>query len=133
MERLTSICARLGFLGFATLLLLGGFSAAAFAQSATGTLTGTVTDPKGLAIDGASVVVKNTDTGIETPVTTNSSGIYYAPYLQPGNYEVTTSKDGFQSMVTKQVVVHVGEKLTIDAQLPLAGQQSTITVTSEAP
>ena len=133
MKHLTSICVRLGLTGLAILLLLGGFSAAAFAQSATGTIGGTVTDPKGLAVDGANVVVKNTDTGIETPQTTNGSGSYTAPFMQPGNYEVTVSKDGFQSVVTKQVVVHVGEKVTIDAQLPLAGQQSSITVTTEAP
>ena len=133
MKHLTSICVRLGLTGLAILLLLGGFSAAAFAQSATGTIAGTVTDPKGLAVDGANVVVKNIDTGIETPQTTNGSGIYNAPFLQPGNYEVTISKDGFQSVITKQVVVHVGEKATIDSQLALAGQQSSITVTTEAP
>jgi hypothetical protein len=133
MKNLTSICVRLGLTGLAILLLIGGISGAAFAQSATGTIAGTITDPKGLAVDGANVVIKNTDTSIETPLTTNGAGIYNAPYMQPGNYEVTASKDGFQSVITKQVVVHVGEKVTIDAQLPLAGQQSSITVTTEAP
>ena len=113
--------------------LLGAFSGVAFAQGGTGALTGTVTDPKDLPIEGVAVVVKNADTGIETPLTTNSSGIYVAPYLQPGNYEITATKSGFQSVVTKQAVIHVGEKLTIDVQLPLAGQQSSISVTTEAP
>src|SRR6266849_5860946 len=124
---------RCGFLILATALLLSRFSASALAQTSTGAITGTVTDPKGLVVDGASVVVKNTETGIETPLTTNSAGIYVAPYLQPGNYDVSTSKSGFQSVVNKNVIVHVGEKLTIDVQLPLQGQQTSIEVTTEAP
>jgi hypothetical protein len=64
------------------------------AQTATGAITGTVTDPNGLATADANVVVKNTDTGSETTYTSNSSGLYAAPYLQPGRYEVSLSKTG---------------------------------------
>ena len=124
---------RFGACCLAVFLILTAISVPAFSQSATGAITGTVTDQKGLAVEGANVVVKNMETGIETPLTTNSSGIYVAPYLQPGNYAVTTSKSGFQNVVTNQVVVHVGESVTINVQLPLAGQQTAITVTTEAP
>jgi hypothetical protein len=124
---------RLGAYCLAVFLLLTAISVPSFSQSATGAITGTVTDQKGLAVEGANVAVKNTETAIETPLTTNSSGIYVAPYLQPGNYAVTTSKSGFQNVVTNQVVVHVGESVTINVLLPLAGQQTAITVTTEAP
>ena len=102
-------------------------------KAAIGTITGTVTDPKGLPVPDVSVVVKNTDTGSETPSPTNANGHFFVPYLQPGNYEVTANKSGFETVDLKQVVLHVGDVLTLDMQLPLQGQQTNITVTTEAP
>jgi hypothetical protein len=103
------------------------------AQTATGSIRGTVSDPGGLAMPGASVVVHNSDTGAESTYPTNDDGLYAAPYLQSGNYEVTASKSGFQTVVSKGVVVHVGDTVTIDIQMPIAGGQTSITVTAEAP
>ena len=103
------------------------------AQTATGTITGTVTDPNGLAMTGVSVTVRNADTGTEAAYTTNEAGLYVAPYLQPGTYEVTATHGGFQSVVTKGVAVHVGDRVTVDVQMRLETQQSTVTVVGEAP
>ena len=103
------------------------------AQTATGTISGTVTDPKGLAMTGVSVTLLNVDTGSESIYSTNEAGLYAAPYLQPGNYELRAMATGFQSVVTKGVAVHVGDKLTVDIQMPLATQESTVTVTGEVP
>lgn len=106
---------------------------AAHAQTATGTITGTVTDPTGLAIPEASVVVRNTETNTESQYLTNNDGVYVAPYVQPGNYEVTTNKGGFQAVLHKNVIVHVGESLTINVSLPVRGETTSVTVTEEAP
>jgi hypothetical protein len=133
MKNQTSVFVRFGIASLAILLLLGGFSAVAFAQGGNGSISGTVTDPKGLAVADANVVVKNTGTGVATPLPTNSSGLYTAPYLQPGNYEISATKSGFETASQTMIVLHVGDKLTIDLQLPLQGQTSTITVTTEAP
>ena len=103
------------------------------AQTATGTITGTVTDPNGLATADASVAVKNTDTGTETTYTSNGAGLYAAPYLQPGHYEVSISKAGFTVVTFQNIVVHVGDTLTLDAKLPLESQQTSVTVTDEVP
>jgi hypothetical protein len=103
------------------------------AQTATGTITGTVTDPKGLAVADANVIVKNLDTDTESSFPTNAAGIYVAPYLKPGNYQVATSKSGFETVVHKNVAVHVGDRLAIDVQLPLQVQQVSVVVTEEAP
>jgi hypothetical protein len=103
------------------------------AQTATGTIVGTVTDPKGLPIVEVNVVVRNQDTETESIFPTNAAGIYVAPYLQPGNYQVTASKSGFETVVHKNMAVHVGDRLTIDIQLPLQTQQTSIIVTEEAP
>jgi Carboxypeptidase regulatory-like domain len=103
------------------------------AQTATGGITGIVTDPNGLATADAAVTVKNTDTGAETTYTSNGAGLYAAPYLQPGHYEVSVSKAGFTTVTFQNVVVHVGDTLTLDAKLPLQSQSTSITVTDETP
>ena len=103
------------------------------AQTATGSITGTVTDPSGLPIVDAGVVVRNTDTNTESHFVTNSDGVYVAPYLQPGAYEVTTNKEGFQTVLAKNVAVHVGESLTINLRLAIRTEATTVTVTEEAP
>ena len=105
----------------------------ASAQTATGTITGIVSDPAGLAIVDAKIVVRNTDTGSESPYATNTAGIYVAPYLQPGNYQITASKEGFTTVLEKNVAVHVGDRLTIDLQLPIQGGRTSVTVTEETP
>ncbi len=66
------------------------------AQTAgAGSITGTVTDPQKSALPGASVTVTNTDNGIDHEFTTNSAGIYVAPFLQPGHYKVSATSAGF--------------------------------------
>src|ERR1700674_5400015 len=87
--------------GVAMLALLVGLEVAAFGQTTTGTITGTITDPKGAAMAGVNVVVHNADTGVDTPVKTNDSGIYMASLLQPGNYDLTVSQTGFATVEHK--------------------------------
>src|SRR5882724_7736314 len=83
------------FFSLALLVLIISFAGAAFAQQITATLTGTITDPKGLAMVGVSVAVHNADTGVDMkPVITNDSGVYVVPQLQPGNYDITSSQSG---------------------------------------
>ena len=75
---------------FAALLLLLPFTATA--QSiVTGGLGGTVTDSSGAVIAGATVTLKNADTGIVLTTTTSTSGTYQFTLLKPGNYGVTVS------------------------------------------
>jgi len=106
---------------------------AASAQTATGAVTGTVSDPQGLPIVDADVTIRNTDTNTESHIKTNSVGLYVAPYMQPGNYEVKTQKDGFETMLQKDVVVHVGESLTINVRMVVSGAKAEVTVTEQAP
>src|SRR5450631_1008610 len=92
----------IGFTCLVTFLLLGALSTTTFAQGGVGTITGTVTDPKGLTVSGAKIVIKNADTGIERPaLETSDSGIYSATFLQPGHYQLAISKDGFSPVVRK--------------------------------
>src|SRR5579864_9221022 len=74
------------------------------AQTAgTGTISGTITDPSSAAIATATVEVRNTDTGIVRSVQTDDSGLYYAPFLQPGHYQVSATKEGFGRVEQKDI------------------------------
>src|SRR5579871_3039057 len=117
------------WLGVAAMLL---FSSALVAQNfGAGTITGTVTDPNGGAVPGAAVAVHNTNTGATLSLVTNGAGLYVAPFMQPGSYEITASKAGFGKILRQNLVLQVGQTLTVDVPLPLASTTETVTVTGE--
>ena len=123
-------------LGFAVLLALCAVftSSSAMAQtSGAGTIAGTVTDAKQAVVPGASVTVSNADTGIAHPYTTNSDGIYVAPFLQPGHYKVVAKAANFGAVEAKNLTLQVGQTLTIDLTLPVESTTTTVEVTSETP
>src|SRR5262249_15367182 len=99
-------------------LALAGFCTSLIAQT-TGacTITGTVTDPTGSVVPSASVVVKNVATGAELPLATSAAGIYSAPFLQPGSYEITVNKQGFGKTVRTNLSLQVGQTLTVNFAL----------------
>jgi hypothetical protein len=96
---------------FLTLALLA-VAACAYAQGAgSATITGSITDPSGSIVPGTSVVIRNTDTGIERKTETGDAGIFEAPFLQPGRYEVQASKTGFADVLRKELVLQVGGEI----------------------
>jgi len=122
------------FFGGLILALAALLSGSLSAQTAgTGTISGTISDPSGATIAAATVEVRDTDTGIVHTLTTDESGLYYAPFLQPGHYEVAATKEGFARVERKDILLEVGSKLAIDLALPLKTTAETITVTGEAP
>jgi hypothetical protein len=109
-------------------------SAVANAQtSAVGNITGTVTDPSGAAIANGTVVVTDTDTGVSRTVQTTGAGTYSANFLQPDHYEVVFSANGFGKVDRKNLVITVGQILTVDAQLSAGSTSTEVTVTAETP
>src|SRR5438067_70141 len=88
----------------------------AFSQEAA-SLTGKVSDPGGLAIVGANVLVTNVETNAPYQVTTNEAGMYALPNLPPGTYRITVSKEGFGGITRPDVIMHVADKLSIDFPL----------------
>src|SRR6476620_3513445 len=91
-----------------------GFIGIASAQEFRGSITGTVTDPNGAAIPGATVVVKNTETNVTNTVTTNDEGAYTVPFLLPGTYDVSASGSGFKTATREKLSVKVDDRLTLD-------------------
>src|ERR1700730_10161288 len=80
----------------------------AHAQVVGGSLSGTITDESGAAIPSTTVSITNVATGVTTNVTANAQGIYNAPNLLPGNYQVTVSAPGFQTAIESGVILTVG-------------------------
>src|SRR6267143_6633469 len=104
----------------------------AVAQVNTATLSGTVTDPQGLAVKGAKVTVTNFATGSELSAETDDTGHYTLVGLPPGRYKFTVDSGvSFAAYQNASVVLTVGGDATLDPRLELRGVQQTITVTTE--
>ncbi len=112
---------------FALLLPVG-----LFAQSA-GTISGTVSDESGAVIPNADVTIANLGTGQTRALKTNEAGRYYAPGLNPGNYQVTAVTSGFEQTVRTGITLTVGSDAVINITLKPGQVTETVNVTAEAP
>jgi len=118
----------------AIVFLAGWRGVSANAQtSGAGTIAGTVTDASHAIVPGASVTVTNIDTGVVHDYTTNSDGLYTAPFLLPGHYTVVASGANLGSVEAKNLMLLVGQTMTIDLTLAVKSATTTVEVTSEAP
>ncbi len=108
-------------------------SAGAFAQEFRATISGTVVDPSGAVVPGASIVVLETRTGTINRTTSDSVGQYVVPFLLPGNYSITVTKAGFQALTRSGIVLQAQEHPMINLALTLGSESRTVTVTSAAP
>ena len=88
-----------------------------FGQTFRGTILGTVTDPSGAVVAGATITVKNPATGLERTAQTSADGSYSIPELPIGTYTVTVTQAGFQTSITREVTVNVATERRVDAQL----------------
>lgn len=108
------------------LVLFVTFCGAAWAQ--TGSITGTVKDPSGAAIAGATVIVTSPERGITRQMATNSTGDYDEAALQPGSYNIIVSAPGFKKYQAKGVVLDVGEKARVDVTLEVGAISTEVVV-----
>jgi hypothetical protein len=118
------------FLAFFFLLFHNGASAQ---TAGAGTINGTVLDPSRAALANIAVTVTNVDTGVAHPYTTNSDGLYVAPFLVPGHYKVSATGSGFGTVEAANLVLQVGQTLTIDLTMQVQSAASTVEVSSESP
>ncbi len=109
-------------------LLLGVVSTGLRAQVTTATVSGTVSDASGATVADASVQVKNTGTGITQSTNTDGQGRFTVPSLVVGNYQVTASKAGFQTVVRDGITLTVGGAAVVDFSMPVGQSQQTVTV-----
>jgi hypothetical protein len=125
---------RRGFYFFvlAISLIVLALSVTGLAQELAATLTGTVTDPTGALVAGATVLVHSQDTGADVrTVTTSNSGNFNITNIPAGRYTVTVNDAGFQTFVARDVILNVAEKHTLDVQLQTGKTTERVEVTAE--
>jgi Carboxypeptidase regulatory-like domain len=101
-----------------------------YAQANAG-LTGTVTDPTGAIVSGASVTVTDQGTGIENHAVSSSAGTYAVTGLKPGVYSLTVESTGFKKSVQTGVNVEVSTTATVNVTLATGSATETVQVTAD--
>ncbi len=103
------------------------------AQDATGKITGVVTDPTGAVMPGVKVSVVRISTNVGKDVTTDSTGLYQANLLPIGQYKVTATAPGFETVtVVPQAALDINQTLRVDVQLQVGQVTNTVVVESNA-
>jgi hypothetical protein len=108
-------------------------AAVLFAQQRTGAITGMVTDATGAAVEGAVLRVEHGGTGLRRVILTDEEGLWTAPLLPVGVYEVQAVKPGFQTLLRAGVQVGVNQQVRLDLRLQVAQAEDSVTVTADAP
>lgn len=103
------------------------------AQTTMVTLEGTIIDNEGTALPGATITVKNEETGYSHSSISKSDGSYIVSGIQPGKYSCTVSLSEFATQIRRGLTFSVGAKLTIDFTIAPATIEEEVTVTAEAP
>ncbi len=96
-------------------------------------LPGLITDPAGLAVPSARVVVQSADTGATRTVSSNQQGEYSVPALLPGPYNITIEANGFKTIHQNGVVVEVDQRARLDFALTVGNNTESVTVEGTAP
>ncbi len=112
---------------FACLIL----SIAVIAQLPTSTLNGTITDPQGAAVASAKVTITNEATSVSREITTDAQGFYTFANLVPGLYTLKVESPSFAAAEVKDIRLEVGQAVTQDVKLALAGRGETVRVEVE--
>lgn len=102
-------------------------------QDARGTIVGTVTDATGAVVPGAQVDVINKAMGTKVSLKTNDAGLYQAPFLIPGTYQVKVEVAGFKKFLRDDIELRVNDRLEVAIQLEVGTAEQSVTVTGETP
>jgi hypothetical protein len=120
---------RLGFWLWVLLFTMAGSSLQLLHAQANAGLTGTVTDPSGAAVSGATITLTNVNTGIKTQAATSSVGVYRAS-LPAGTYDISVEARGFKEYEQTHVAIEIGAEPTDNFQLTVGGANQTVQVSS---
>ncbi|MFZ0923177.1 MAG: carboxypeptidase-like regulatory domain-containing protein, partial [Candidatus Acidiferrales bacterium] len=120
---------------FGLLVFIAGFVLPRGAQaqtSASSTVVGTVIDPSGAAVPGATVKLTNVATTVSLTATANGSGEYTFPTVTPGTYTVVVSKEGFKNGTVQNLVVDIAKSYTVNVTLQVGQVSQSVTVEAGA-
>ncbi|HEX3662780.1 MAG TPA: TonB-dependent receptor [Acidobacteriaceae bacterium] len=123
------IVGSLAFLAIVLLLVPGIPSA--FGQAGRGSISGTITDPSGAIVPGASVTLLNSSTGVAQHAMTTSAGLYTFISLNPGTYQVTASQSGFTTAQRENVTVSVDQTTIVNIVLKVGSVSTVVKVNEE--
>src|SRR5262245_11493975 len=130
MLRRLSAISMLWLLAAAALLLV---PTRARAQVASGAIVGSIHDPAGAPLPGASVEVMNEGTGRRRLTVTEADGAFRMTTLPPGKYRLTATLDGYQQLVRQGVAVPTGDTVRVELALSVGTVSEAVTVTADAP
>jgi len=115
-----------------TILLVVLFGVAAQAQTFRGAINGTVTDPSGAVLAGATVKATNNGTGVALSTTTTSDGAFAFQDLPLGSYTIAVTASGFQQTTVANVTVTAGQVYTLPVKMSMGQQSTTVEVSAAA-
>ena len=124
-------CCRALCVAISSMLMLA-LAASAAAQTVTGTIQGTISDTSGAVLPGVTITLTHVDTGTERAVITNGEGIFTAPFLQIGRYNVKAELAGFGTVIRQNIDVRLNDTRVVDIKLNPSVTQE-VTVTAEVP
>jgi hypothetical protein len=114
-------------------LALFAMATLAVAQTPSASVVGRVTDPTGSVIPGASIKITNIDTNQSQPVSTNETGDFTAPFLNPGRYSLEANVTGFRPYKRAEFQLAIEQILRLDVALEVGTSTEAITVTEAPP
>ena len=100
--------------------------------AAPGTISGSITDPNGAVVPGATVTITNAATNQSFTTTSNNDGNYSSAVLSPGTYSVSVNSPGFKQHLVQSVVLGVNVPAFVNAALEVGNVSETVTVTASA-
>ena len=104
----------------------------AYSQQSSATVNGTVRDPSGAVIDGATITLTNLDTAVSRNSVSNSAGDYVFIDVQPASYSLKAVKTGFTTQTQQPVVLSVNQTATLSFTLTVGSTQQSVTVGASA-
>src|SRR5215469_8710963 len=113
--------------------LLLGVTQATYAQEVTATITGTVNDPSGAAVVGATVTATSVERGVAYNALTDNAGLYRISQLPVGSYNLKVEKSGFSSASVPAFVLVLNQVARIDVAMKVGQVSETVEVTGAAP
>src|SRR5579884_2197830 len=129
VQRRTACIGRL----VAAAILVVACAAVAVGQVTSGTIFGTVKDPSGAIVSGATVTVMNPSNGLTRVVRSTESGDFVLPNLLPGTYNITVEAQGFKKVEKTGIVLSAADKLNAgDFTLPVGANTESVEVTADA-
>src|SRR4051812_11400858 len=105
----------------------------ALGQTITGSITGSVTDPSGAVVVGATVTAQNTETGVATTAQTNGAGVYTIRFLPIGVYTLAVEAKGFARQEIDAITLEINQTAKINIGLKISTSQTTVVTATAHP